>query len=82
VQNANAGFVAGLRKVYPYYYNYNTYAKERWFGLSLVNVFVKEFQNYSAEFIVCVLLFNYNLGISVYNVGNVQYIQILSAYIN
>jgi len=31
-----ANFVVGLRKVYPYYFNYCTYVKERWFGLSLM----------------------------------------------
>ena len=65
----HADCVAGLRKVYPYYFSYKTYAKERWFGMSLVNVFVKEFQNYSAEFIVCVLLFNLQLSVSVCIIG-------------
>lgn len=45
-------FVAGLRKVYPYYFSFKTYAKERWFGLPLVSVFVKEFQSYSSELVV------------------------------
>lgn len=42
-------FTNGLRKVYPYYYDFTTYAKGRWFGLRLVDVFTKEFQNYTVE---------------------------------
>jgi len=53
-----ADFVAGLRKVYPYYFTFKTYAKERWFGLPIISVFVKEFQNYSSELMVCVLFYS------------------------
>lgn len=37
-------FENGLRKVYPYPYTFSTYAKERWFGLSLQDVFQNEFR--------------------------------------
>jgi len=49
--------VIGLRKVYPYYYDFTTYAKGRWFGLRLVDVFTKEFQNYTVESCVSYLCF-------------------------
>jgi RluA family pseudouridine synthase len=42
-------FEAGLRKVYPYYYQFTTYAKGRWYGQKLVDVFVKEFQHVTPE---------------------------------
>jgi len=51
--------VTGLRKVYPYYFSYKTYVKKRWFGLPIVSVFVKEFQNYSEETIVCCLSYGF-----------------------
>jgi len=50
-------FFAGLRKVYPYYFTFKTYAKRRWYGQSLVSVFLKEFQNATADRIVCVISF-------------------------
>jgi len=50
-----ADFVAGLRKVYPYYFTFKTYAKKRWYGQSLVSIYVEEFQNFSPERIVCVV---------------------------
>lgn len=42
-------FENGLRKVYPYYYSFTVYAKGRWYGSRLVDVFAKEFQNYTVE---------------------------------
>jgi len=62
-----ADSVSGLRKVYPYHFNYKTYAKERWFGVPLVSVFLKEFRNYSADKIVCVI-FSSLIGVSLYTV--------------
>jgi len=50
--------VAGLRKVYPYYFSFNTWAKRRWYGQSLVSVFDKEFRNHSPDVIVCVIYFS------------------------
>ena len=38
----------GLRKVYPYYFTYNTHAKGRWVGRTLRDVFTTEFYAHSA----------------------------------
>ncbi|KAF8470838.1 pseudouridine synthase [Kalaharituber pfeilii] len=40
----------GLRRVVPYYYTYNTFCKERWRDMKLVDIFAKEFRDRSAEF--------------------------------
>ncbi|KAL7749693.1 DRAP deaminase [Sorochytrium milnesiophthora] len=40
----------GLRKVKPYWYRYETFAKGRWLGRSLYDVFVKEFQDQSPDY--------------------------------
>ncbi|RMZ94155.1 RNA pseudouridylate synthase domain-containing 2, partial [Brachionus plicatilis] len=36
-------FENGLRKVYPYYFGWNTTAKERWFGRTLLDIYKSEF---------------------------------------
>ena len=36
-------FENGLRKVYPYFFGWNTTAKERWFGRTLVDIYKNEF---------------------------------------
>lgn len=38
-------FQDGLRKVSPYYFMYNTFAKGRWLNKSILSVFQKEFQD-------------------------------------
>lgn len=42
-------FENGLRKVYPYYFAYNTYCKGRWLGQPLLDVMVNEFGAYTKE---------------------------------
>ncbi|KAL8589918.1 hypothetical protein ACOMHN_024005 [Nucella lapillus] len=37
-------FENGLRKVYPYRFTFSTYAKERWYGRTLQDVFEREFR--------------------------------------
>lgn len=46
-------FEDGLRKVYPYYFTYNTFCKERWRGKSLLEVFSTEFRDRPIEYYVC-----------------------------
>ena len=36
-------FENGLRKVYPYFFYWNTTAKERWFGKTLLDIYKQEF---------------------------------------
>ncbi len=36
-------FDAGLRKVYPYFFFWNTTAKERWFGRTIHEIYKTEF---------------------------------------
>lgn len=36
-------FESGLRKVYPYFFDWNTTAKERWFGRTLHEIYRQEF---------------------------------------
>lgn len=43
-------FEGGLRKVRPYYFEYQTYAKERWIGRSIIDVFLKEFRDRPARY--------------------------------
>lgn len=43
-------FENGLRKVRPYYFEYQTYAKERWLGRSILDVFLKEFRDRPARY--------------------------------
>lgn len=42
-------FDNGLRKVYPYYFTYTTYAKGRWVGKTLLDVFANEFRAHSSD---------------------------------
>ncbi|XP_048253623.1 uncharacterized protein C18B11.02c-like isoform X2 [Haliotis rufescens] len=39
----------GLRKVYPYYYTFTSYVKQRWLGRSILDVIKSEFKAYSEE---------------------------------
>lgn len=43
-------FEGGLRKVYPYYFDFKTYCKGRWIGKSLLEVFKSEFRTESIEY--------------------------------
>lgn len=43
-------FENGLRKVYPYYFDFKTYCKGRWIGKSLQEVFKNEFRAESMEY--------------------------------
>ncbi|KAJ8353592.1 hypothetical protein SKAU_G00211590 [Synaphobranchus kaupii] len=43
-QETSYYFEGGLRKVYPYYFDYKTYCKGRWIGKSLREVFGTEFR--------------------------------------
>ncbi|XP_037550831.1 RNA pseudouridylate synthase domain-containing protein 2 [Nematolebias whitei] len=43
-------FENGLRKVYPYYFDFKTYCKGRWIGKSLQEVFTNEFRAESMEY--------------------------------
>ncbi|KAM6973243.1 pseudouridylate synthase RPUSD2 [Aplochiton taeniatus] len=40
----------GLRKVYPYYFDFRTYCKGRWIGKSLLEVFSSEFRAESLDY--------------------------------
>lgn len=42
----------GLRKVQPYWYQYRTFSKERWFGKSLLTVLCTEFRDRDREYYV------------------------------
>ena len=41
---------AGLRKVQPYYFEYRSYAKARWVGRTLLDVFTTEFRDRPARY--------------------------------
>lgn len=43
-------FEGGLRKVYPYYFDFKTYCKGRWIGKTLLEVFKSEFRAESIEY--------------------------------
>lgn len=43
-------FEGGLRKVYPYYFDFKTYCKGRWIGKSLLEVFESEFRAESIDY--------------------------------
>ncbi|XP_023154743.2 RNA pseudouridylate synthase domain-containing protein 2 [Amphiprion ocellaris] len=43
-------FESGLRKVYPYYFDFKTYCKGRWIGKTLLDVFNSEFRAESIEY--------------------------------
>ena len=38
-----------MRKVYPYYFTFNTFTKGRWVGESILDVFAREFRAHPAE---------------------------------
>lgn len=40
----------GLRKVYPYYFDFTSYVKERWFGREILEVFASEFHSEPREY--------------------------------
>lgn len=42
-------FQNGLRKVYPYYFNFTTYAKPHWVGRTLLDVYTTEFGSESPD---------------------------------
>lgn len=42
----------GFRRVQPYYFEYRTFAKERWLGKSVLEVFKKEFRDRCPEYYV------------------------------
>ncbi|XP_070698367.1 pseudouridylate synthase RPUSD2 [Pempheris klunzingeri] len=43
-------FEGGLRKVYPYFFDFKTYCKGRWIGKTLLEVFRSEFRSESVEY--------------------------------
>ncbi|OQR74681.1 RNA pseudouridylate synthase domain-containing protein 2-like [Tropilaelaps mercedesae] len=43
-------FENGLRKVYPYEFSYSTFAKGRWVGRTLLDIFEKEFRSQTLEY--------------------------------
>lgn len=43
-------FEGGLRKVYPYYFDFKTYCKGRWVGKTLMDVFSSEFRAEPIEY--------------------------------
>ncbi|XP_016140484.1 pseudouridylate synthase RPUSD2 [Sinocyclocheilus grahami] len=43
-------FESGLRKVYPYYFDFTTYCKGRWIGKTLLEVFKSEFRAESLDY--------------------------------
>lgn len=43
-------FEGGLRKVYPYYFDFTTYCKGRWIGKTLLEVFKNEFRAESMDY--------------------------------
>ncbi|KAJ8291125.1 hypothetical protein GJAV_G00021670 [Gymnothorax javanicus] len=49
-QETSYYFEYGLRKVYPYYFDYKTYCKGRWVGKSLRDVFTSEFRTEPLEY--------------------------------
>ncbi|ELU10743.1 hypothetical protein CAPTEDRAFT_92693, partial [Capitella teleta] len=42
--------LTGLRKVYPYYFTFTVYAKGRWLGQTLLDVFTQEFKSTGREY--------------------------------
>ena len=41
--------IAGLRKVYPYYFTFTTFTKGRWVGEKILEVFGREFRAHPVE---------------------------------
>jgi hypothetical protein len=48
----------GWRKITPYYYLYEAYAKERWFGKTLLDVFTTEFRDQEASYYVFTCIYD------------------------
>uniref|UniRef100_A0A336LLV6 CSON012854 protein n=1 Tax=Culicoides sonorensis TaxID=179676 RepID=A0A336LLV6_CULSO len=42
-------FENGLRKVYPYFFTFTTFAKGRWIGEKIIDVFIREFRAHPEE---------------------------------
>ena len=42
----------GLRKTEPYWYEFQTYAKQRWFGRELLEIFTTEFRDRTKEYYI------------------------------
>lgn len=42
-------YFTGLRKVYPYFFTFKTYAKGRWVGQKMLDIFASEFKAYKIE---------------------------------
>ncbi|MCH0628449.1 RluA family pseudouridine synthase [Kocuria palustris] len=49
-EGASYVFDGGLRRVTPYYFTYLTYAKQRWLGRNILDVFTDEFRDRAPEF--------------------------------
>ena len=49
--------IIGLRKVEPYYFEYRAFAKERWCGRRIFDVFQKEFRDRTVKYYVRVYTF-------------------------
>jgi tRNA pseudouridine32 synthase len=47
-----ASIVLGLRHVVPYVHEYRAFAKQRWFGRTILDIYVSEFGGYSEEYYV------------------------------
>ncbi|KAJ7989294.1 hypothetical protein DPEC_G00317990 [Dallia pectoralis] len=45
-------FEGGLRKVHPYYFDFKTYCKGRWIGISLLEIFRSEFRAEPLEYYI------------------------------
>ena len=39
----NSICLSGLRKVYPYYFKFESYAKKRWMNRRIIDIFMDEF---------------------------------------
>ncbi|KAG0051269.1 hypothetical protein BGZ83_003903 [Gryganskiella cystojenkinii] len=50
LKDAEYFFENDLRKIYPYFFKYQTYAKGRWLGRTLIEVFNTEFRDRDNEF--------------------------------
>jgi hypothetical protein len=50
--HSNIAYEKGLRKVKPYFFEYKSYAKGRWLGRKLLEVFSTEFRDRSADYYV------------------------------
>ncbi|OZJ04725.1 hypothetical protein BZG36_01788 [Bifiguratus adelaidae] len=50
LEGANYYFEHGLRKVVPYFFLYKTFAKKRWLGRTVFDVFSTEFRDQTSEY--------------------------------